>query len=384
MRTLFLSITLLSTFAFAAEPLLETSEVFPPGLNGITRYRIPGIAVTHKGTVLAYSEARKNSSSDWGEIEIHLRRSTDGGKTWEPSLHIAHQGDRIEGNPDKPVGGEHEQTVNNPVAIIDQATGSIEFLYCINYARCFSIRSIDDGLSWSKPVEITSAFEPFRKKYDWKVIATGPGHGIQLKSRRLVVPIWLAYGTIGEHKPSAAATIYSDDHGKTWQAGDMAVPNEGEFGNPNETMLTELSDGRVMLVSRSVSKANRKLITHSPDGATQWSQPIFHDQLWEPICMASIVSHPSKPGTLIFSNPHSLPFEKNGQETPASKGKRKNLSIKLSRDDGKTWPVNKTLEAGPSAYSDLAVLPDGTVLCLYESDNSIVCARLNLEWINIP
>ncbi len=368
----------------AAEPLFEKTEVFPPGLNGIARYRIPGIVVTHKGTVLAYAEARKNSSSDWGEIEIHLRRSTDGGKTWAASKPIAHHGARWEGNPRKAKGGEREQTVNNPVAIVDRVTGAIEFLYCINYARCYAMRSTDDGLTWSAPVDLTASFEPFRKKYDWKVIATGPGHGVQIKSGRLVVPIWLAYGKTGDHAPSAAGTIFSDDHGKTWQAGDLGLPNEGNFGNPNETMITELSDGRVMLVSRNVSKANRKLVTTSHDGAHNWTTPTFHDQLWEPICMASIVAHPSKPGTLIFSNPHTLKLDNDGKEVPAGRGKRENLTIKLSRDDGKTWPVNKTLDAGPSAYSDLAVLPDGTVLCLYEADTNIVCARFNLEWIAAP
>ena len=367
----------------AAEPLLEKSDVFTNGTNGILLYRIPGIVVTTNGTVLAYCEARKNASSDWGEIEIHLRRSTDGGKTWQDSKQIAHFGERIEGNPRKKTGGEHEQTVNNPVAIVDRETGAVEFLYCVNYARCFSMRSTDDGVSWSKPVEVTASFEPFRAKYDWQVIATGPGHGIQLKSGRLVVPVWLAYGKAGAHSPSAAATLFSDNHGRTWQAGDIAVPNEGEANDPNETMLAELSDGRVMLVTRSKSAAGRKLITLSPDGVRQWTKPVFHEQLWEPVCMASIVSYPLKPGTLLFSNPNTLRRNAGGNEDTRGKGKRENLSIKLSRDNGKTWPVNKTLESGPSAYSDLAVLSDGTVLCLYETKN-IVCARFNLDWLISP
>ncbi len=368
----------------AAEPLLEKVEVFPAGMDGIALYRIPGMVVTPKGTVLAYCEARRDSRADWGEIEVHLRRSTDGGRTWMPSQHIAHRSVRIEGNPRKTTGGETEQTVNNPVAIVDRTTGAVEFLYCVNYARCFSMRSTDEGLTWSAPLEITDVFEPFRAKYPWKVIATGPGHGIQLSSGRLVVPIWLAYGNTGDHAPSAAATIYSDDHGKSWRAGEIAVPDEGEFGDPNETMITELSDGRIMLVTRSVSKPSRKLITTSADGATGWSTPEFHEQLWEPICMASIVSHPSKSGTLIFSNPHSLGRDKEGKEIPAGRGKRQNLTIKLSRDDGKTWPINKVLESGPSAYSDLAVLPDGTIVCLYEGDNTIRCARFNLDWLSAP
>jgi len=381
MKRILFSLLLPALQLTAVEPLFEKTDVFPPGLNGITRYRIPGIVVTRKSTVIAYAEARKNSSFDWGEIEIHLRRSTDCGKTWEAGKHIAHLGARLEGNPHKKEGGEKEQTVNNPIAIVDRETGAIEFLYCINYARCYSMRSLDDGVTWSTPVDITAAFEPFRAKVDWKVIATGPGHGIQIKSGRLVVPIWLAYGKEGDHGPSAAGTLFSDDHGKSWQAGDLCLPNEGDFNNPNETMITELSDGRVMLVSRSVSKANRKIVTTSPDGAGNWTKPAFHDELWEPVCMASIVSYPSKPGTLIFSNPHTLKFGKDGKEVPAGRGKRENLSIKLSRNDGKTWPVNKTLDAGPSAYSDLAVLPDGTVLCLYEGKADIQVARFNLEWI---
>lgn len=381
MKRILFSLLLPALQLTAVEPLFEKTDVFPPGLNGITRYRIPGIVVTRKSTVIAYAEARKNSSFDWGEIEIHLRRSTDCGKTWEAGKHIAHLGARLEGNPHKKEGGEKEQTVNNPIAIVDRETGAIEFLYCINYARCYSMRSLDDGVTWSTPVDITAAFEPFRAKVDWKVIATGPGHGIQIKSGRLVVPIWLAYGKEGDHGPSAAGTLFSDDHGKSWQAGDLCLPNEGDFNNPNETMITELSDGRVMLVSRSVSKANRKIVTTSPDGAGNWTKPAFHDELWEPVCMASIVSYPSKPGTLIFSNTHTLKFGKDGKEVPAGRGKRENLSIKLSRNDGKTWPVNKTLDAGPSAYSDLAVLPDGTVLCLYEGKADIQVARFNLEWI---
>ena len=365
-----------------AQPMMEKNMVFAANTDGIRLYRIPGVVVTTKGTVLAYCEARKNSSSDWGEIEVHMRRSTDGGKTWELQKKIAHSGVRIEGNPTKKKDGETEQTVNNPVAIVNRQTGNIHLLYCINYARCFSMRSNDDGITWSKPVDITATFEPFRMKYDWNVIATGPGHGIQLKNGRLVVPIWLAYGKPGDHKPSASATIYSDDHGKTWKAGEIPLPNEGELGNPNETMITELSDGSVMLVNRNVSKPNRKLITTSPNGATDWTKPYFHPQLWEPICMASIVSHPSSPGTLIYSNPHTLGLDAKKKEIPAGRGRRENLSIKLSRDDGKTWTINKTLEAGPSAYSDLAVLSDGTIICLYEGKEVISLARFNLEWLN--
>ena len=97
--------------------------------------------------------------------------------------------------------------------------------------------------------------------------------------------------------------------------------------------------------------------------------------------MASIVAYPQSPGTLLFSNPHTVALDKKKHEIPAGRGLRRNLSIKLSHDDGKTWPINRTLEAGPSAYSDLAVMPDGTVLCFYEGAEKLICARFNLEWV---
>ncbi len=367
------------------QPLLQRVELFPAGMNGVALYRIPGIVCTTKGTLLAYCEARRNSKADWGEIEVHLRRSTDGGATWSDASAIAHLGPRIEGNPKKKNDeGAREQTVNNPVAIVDRQSGRVELLYCVNYARCFSIRSSDDGVTWSKPVEITITFEPFRKYYDWKVIATGPGHGVQLSSGRLVVPIWLAYGKDGDHAPSAAATIYSDDHGDSWQAGELVFPNTETLVNPNETMIATLSTGGAMLVNRNHSKACRKLISTSENGASGWSAPTIHPELWEPICMASIVAYPAKPGIMIFSNPHSLAFDKDGKEIPAGRGKRENLSIKVSYNDGKTWPVNKTLEKGPSAYSDLAVLPDGNIVCLFEGKDTITVAKFNLAWLTQP
>lgn len=365
----------------AEKPLLEKVDVFEAGEAGVALYRIPGVVVTGKGTVLAYCEARRNSPADWGEIEVHLKRSTDGGKTWSAATRVAHNSTRIEGNPRKKVGGEHEQTVNNPVAVVDKS-GSVHFLYCVNYARCFYMRSDDDGLSFTEPVEITPAFEAFRPRCPWNVLATGPGHGLQTASGRLVVPVWLAYGkNPGDHGPSMAATIYSDDAGKTWHAGEIAIPNEGGYENPNETTLALLEDGRVMLNTRSTSKQNRRLVTTSKDGATGWSKAVFHEMLWEPICMGSLTSLPWGPGWLLFANPRTVARDAAGQEIPGGRGKRENLSVHLSRDNGETWTVIRTLEPGKSAYSDLAVLPDGTVLCFYEGDKKLTVARFNQAWV---
>jgi sialidase-1 len=385
MRSLTLLLLFIAASCPAAEPRFEQASIFKAGDAGYRLYRIPGIVVTTKGTVLAYCEARKSDRGDWGTIDILMRRSTDGGATWSEPYNVA----QVEGpktkNPvavDKKLATTDEVTYNNPVAIVDRETGAVHFLFCLEYMRCFYSRSDDDGVTFSKPVEITSSFDEFRKDYDWKVLATGPSHAIQIKSGRLVVPVWLSLGTGGHaHRPSVTATIYSDDHGKTWRRGEIAVPNTEQWVNPNETIIAELSDGRVLLNVRSESKDHRRLITTSADGATDWSTPKFQAELLEPICMASLLRLPDgadgKP-RLLFAN-------------PATVDSRKKLTVRLSQDDGVSWPVSRLIEAGYSGYSDLAVLPDGTILCLYERgslDNKspyktgeLTLARFNWEWV---
>ena len=358
----------------ATPPFLEEQSLFVEQGDGIALYRIPGIVVTAKGTALAYCEARKFTGGDRGESEIYLRRSTDGGKTWEKPVQVAHHGPRVHPrNPhfpassmDKDHGGPDEQTVGNPVAIAGK-DGIIHMVYCVEYMKAFYIRSEDDGLTWSKPVEITEVFEKLRPKHDWQVIATGPGHGIQLRSGRLLAPFWM-----NSYAPSSmrshASTIYSDDNGKTWQVGDVAL-------GANETIAVELSDGRVMLSSRNGKKERRRLMTFGPDGATGWSEPVFAQEILEPGCMAGLTSHPGTKETpgpvLLHSNPHTTDLEKQARE---------NVSVSASFDDGQTWPVRRLLKPGPSAYSDLAVLPDGTILCFYESGDPIPVVKRKREW----
>lgn len=385
-----------------AEPLIEKQDIWTGGVGGYDIYRIPGLVVTAKGTVLAYCEARKGSRSDWGTIDIQLNRSTDAGRTFSPPEIIAAVDGPKQKNPvalAQNLAQPNEVTYNNPVAFA-QRNGEVTILFCLEYMRCFVIRSTDDGLTWTKPEEITAAFEPFRKSYDWKVLATGPAHGIELRTGRLVVPVWLSLGTGGHaHRPSVTATIYSDDQGLTWHAGDIAVPNTEEFALPNETVIVELADGRVMLNVRSEAKAHRRIVVTSPDGATGWTAPKFDSALLEPICMASIlrVSRTDAAGEgrnrILFANPHNLD-RADGKLTDGKSRDRKNIALKLSYDEGLSWPVNKLLDPGFSAYSDLALLPDGTMLCLYESSGAkpadpkkskpyaaLTLVRFNLEWL---
>ncbi len=385
-----LGILLLTGRPAVAGPLLEKTNLFEEGKDGFACYRIPGIVVTTNGTVLAYCEARKYSASDWGELEIHMRRSTDGGRTWSPAKQVAHLAPRIGtrnlSHWDKagpPSAEVVPQTVNNAVAIADR-NGTVHFLYCVEYMRAFYLRSDDDGVTWSKPVEITYAFDQYRPDLDWQVIGIGPGHAIQLQSGRLVAPFWMNTTNHAARLRGGSGVVYSDDHGKTWQRGDIVL------AKGNEPDIAELPDGRVLVTARNSDPRNRRMVAYSRDGATGWTAPAFAEDLLEPGCMAGLVSHPGTGGTnralLLFSHPNTAERDHKA---------RANVTIHASADSGKTWPVSRLLQAGPSAYSDLAVLPDGTVLCFYESGtpeaavkhkrpwpySHLTLARFNLEWL---
>ena len=373
----------------------EQQDLFEARTGGYHVYRIPGLLVTKSGIVVAHCEARMGKGGDWDPIDICMRRSNDGGLTWdEPFIAVDHT--RFES--DKPI--------NNFSCFADQKTGDVHVLFLSNYASAYYMKSIDDCASFSEPVDVTPALEEFREVYPWTVIAVGPGHSIQLASGRLVAAVWMSDGSGTEfgagklgHRPSEVAAIYSDDHGETWKAGDFVVRNEERFRNPNETCVVELSDGRVLFNSRTESDTHRRLISISPNGATGWSEPDFDYDLVEPICFGSIIGFDNPQGgkNIVFANPGVL--ERTMEGGPASfgigpevRGKpfdRKKITVRLSRDDCRTWVASRLLEEGPSGYSDLAVLPDGTLLCLYEcgivkrmyDDRYLRLARFNIEWI---
>ncbi len=370
----------------AAEPLLTKTDLFEAGTGGYALYRIPGLVVTARGTLLAYCEARKKTGGDWDAIDIFLRRSSDGGRTWEaPRKLVTHVG-KVAKNPvalQQKIGKAGDVTINNPVAIADHKTGAVHFIYCVEYARCYYLRSDDDGRTFSKPIDITPTFDQFRRDFPWRVLATGPAHGIQLTNGRLVVPVWLSSGTGGGgHRPSCLAVITSDDMGRTWNRGDI-VAADPHPKNPNETVVVQLQDGTVMLNIRHEDSPHLRAVAVSADGASRWSKPRFDPQLPEPICMGSLVRLTSRPAhqrnRILFANPNN-----------SLNRERKNLTIRLTYDEGQTWPLAKTLEPGPSGYSDLAAGPEGTIYCFYERGaagknffrpRSLCLARMNLEWL---
>jgi sialidase-1 len=277
-------------------------------------------------------------------------------------------------------------------------TGAIHFLFQVNYAQLYYMRSDDDGLTFSTPVDITEAAHDFRRgwapdksktQYGWNVVAPGPGHGIQLASGRLLSTIWMSPNY--KHRPSATAAIYSDDHGKTWKAGSL-IPS-GKLVNPSEHIAIELADGRVMTNMRSESDEHRRALAFSPDGISNWTVPEFHAELFEPVCMASLIRVSAQPkqkrNRIVFANPDSRPQSADFSKENNMKS-RDDLSVRLSYDEGKSWPVAKLLQEGGTGYSDMAAGPDGTIYILYERvlpdegtgrRHSLTFARFTIDWL---
>jgi sialidase-1 len=353
----------LSAVAVAAAP--QQVEVFRSGEGGYHTYRIPALIATQKGTLLAFCEGRVNSASDTGNIDILLRRSFDNGKTWQPVQKVADFGD---------------DTIGNPTPVIERSTGAILLLLTSNpgkasedqitsdtsyrAARAVWIsRSTDDGKSWTAPVEITST----TKLPGWTWYATGPGNGIQMRSGRLLIPC--------DHNRRSdniqfSHVIYSDDRGETWKIGGTADVLT------NECAIVETKDGGLLLNMRGYQKKSRRAIQRSSDGGLTWSALTLDNALIEPVCQASMISAvgPGKKlnGQLLFSNPAST--------------KRRNMTVRLSPDDGRTWTASKVIHEGPAAYSSLTMLRNGTAGLLYERGDRhpyerITFTNFKLTWL---
>ena len=350
----------------AAAADIDQQDVFVAGKDGYHTYRIPSLIVSAKGTVLALAEGRKGGSGDSGDIDLVLKRSFDNGATWQPMQTVHDDG---------------PNTIGNPCPVVDRETGTIWLPLTRNLGEdrereimkrtakgtreVWITRSTDDGATWSKPVEITATC----KAPDWTWYATGPGSGIQLKTGRLVIPCDHALAASGVYR---SHVIYSDDHGTTWRLG-------GVIGDRvNECQVVELGDGTLLMNMRSYRGKGCRAIAASRDGGLQWTAPEDEPNLPEPVCQAALIrfNDPQNPAQalLAFSNPASV--------------KREKMTVRLSADEGKTWPASRLLNAGPSAYSALAWLADKRLACLYERGEKspyerITLARFAVEWVRL-
>lgn len=344
------------------QPLCRQEALFTSGQGPYHTYRIPALVVSGRGTLLAFAEGRKHGRGDAGEIDLILRRSFDNGGSWSP-LQV--------------VVTESGMTCGNPCPVVEQETGAIWLPFCKNLAdgdetmiclgkaprTVWITHSVDDGQSWSEPRDITASV----KDPQWTWYATGPCHGIQLQSGRLVVPCDHIVGLHLDRNrdPYHSHVIYSDDKGASWQLGGNV-----EVGT-DECAVAELDDGSLYINCRYYVAGNRRAVARSRDQGETFDQFERDDTLIEPICQGSLEKLSA--GQLLFANPAST--------------RRQRLTVRLSPDGGRSWPIARTLHPGPSAYSDLAALPNGDICCLYESgDNQpyelLTLARFNLAWLN--
>ncbi len=308
----------------------QTNYLFKNRKEGYRVYRIPALVSTAKGKLLAFCEGR-NNLFDGGDIDIVMKTSTDSGKTWS-ALQV--------------VWNDGNNTCGNPSPVVDAVTGDVLLVATFNNDKVVVLRSKNEGVTWEIPVDITTAVKP----ENWKWYATGPVHAIQMVNSsykgRIVVPC--NHTTVDNNK-HVSHSIYSDDSGFTWQLGGSA-PQE----KTDECTVVELQDGRLLLNMRGTGKpiANRKRC-YSTNGGLTWSEVEYDSTLIEPVCQGALLNY-ANAGAILFSNPHHTK-------------QRKNLSMHISYDNAGTWSKKLLIHKGKSAYNDLAILPNGNVLCIFET-----------------
>ncbi|WLQ51799.1 exo-alpha-sialidase [Streptomyces poriferorum] len=353
--------------AQAASPAPGTLTSQDLTVNGVGSpyYRIPALTTSVEGTVLAAYDARPTLGDLPSNIGVVLRRSTDGGTTWQ-----AQQVVRKDPAP---------QGYGDPSLLVDRTTGRIFLFYAAgvnqgffgsatgndesdpNVLQADYSYSDDDGLTWTHR-RITKQI----KNPAWGGMFAASGEGIQVRNGAYKGRLIQQYA-IRSNGANYAVSAYSDDHGATWKTGTPVGPG----GDENKTV--ELNDGTIMLNNRS---APYRTIAYSTDGGVTYTPFVQDTELPDPANNGSIMRYaPDAPA----SNPQSSWLLFSNTEATS----RKNLTVKMSCDNGKTWPIKKVVDAGAAAYSTLTRLPDGRLGLLYERGNyeHITYSSFDLKWL---
>lgn len=314
------------------------------GCGPYKEYRIPGIVVLDSGTVMCCYEGRMESHNDWARIDIVVLRSTNKGRDFTRTVIASSDG----------LSQEENVTWNNPVLIADKEL--VHLIFHKNYETAYHCVSFDDGVTFSKPRDITQAFQEF--DYPWNVCASGPGHGISLKSGRLLVPVWIANGEkLDEsgrrkaHNPSTSGAVYSDDRGGTWHAGAMV----SGITNANETSAAETADGTVLFNIRNGEPEKCRVLGISSDGGLNLKRVWKEESLPDPKCFSGTANLAD--GRIILVNCANRDLEH-----PA--GKRLFLTVWTSVKGSGDWKTQIYVDFY-GGYADVAAF-GGEIYVFYE------------------
>ncbi|MEE2623243.1 MAG: sialidase family protein [Verrucomicrobiota bacterium] len=365
------TLLLAGTFLLAAEDeeVVLRKDIFSRKTDGYHTYRIPTMVVTGKGTILVFVEGRKTHRRDHGDVDLLMKRSEDGGCTWSEQVLIHEE------------GGNALIRVGNPCPIVEKDGRTVHLLFTRNGPGClFYTRSRDEGNSWEPFARVSDDPKaPEYRKGNFLAdfggspvgVGAGPVHGIHTSKGRLIAPSYIGHKVDGEGR-GQSCIIYSDDGGKSWQAGGV-IPWVPEFRH-GECTIVERRDGSLLMNMRTsapgVYSFGYRLTSVSTDHGMTWSKPVVDRNLPCPACQASMIRLNGK--GILFLNPavnHHGGF---------SIWSRKKLTLRLSRDEGRSWEASRVLNEGLAGYSDLAIAKNGNILCLFENGERDYCEKITI------